>query len=106
MMKRLQCEQTRFLLPALLSAACAIGVVAQSGERTWNFDGDAEGKPPTKMMTMTTPTTLLAAVLVVVVLLVVPVLVDPAAAARFAFSSSRRLANAGTGPGVSFIGLS
>ncbi len=45
-MKELRYRRARFLLGICLALAPVRAAAAQLGEKKWNFDGDAEGKPP------------------------------------------------------------
>src|SRR2546427_11935388 len=45
-MKKLRSMQARFLPGICLVLAPLLMVAAQSGQKKWNFDGDADGKPP------------------------------------------------------------
>lgn len=45
-MKRIQAVQIRSLFSMCLALGVAAGVTPQAGEKKWNFDSSAEGKPP------------------------------------------------------------
>jgi hypothetical protein len=45
-MKKLDCMQARFLPGVCLVLGAVLTIAAQPGGKKWNFDSDAEGKPP------------------------------------------------------------